>query len=208
MRYTLLLLVLSYSPLSAQRDTLFGDLTADGQPEMVILERFATAHHGSEEDVDTLASTTVYRLTNGTWRPWAAATGALLHAYDEAGMERLYVSIERGALVLTHYHPGASTNWQTTRRFRWQNNQLELIGLTHGFFDRCSATSSFDYNLSSGRYHFTEETQECDDNWEDVNHQVATNIKGRFKQARAITLQNSDHLVVRVKIPGYGEISF
>lgn len=147
--------------LSAQRDTIYGDLTADGVPEMLVLVHYTPPVEDTLNGTTTLATATLYRRINGEWDHWPAARGFLMHAYEEAGMERFYPRIERGALVLVHGHTGY-TNWETTRRFRYQRNRFELIGYTFSLSERCARQELFDYNLSTGRYTYDEKEWNCD----------------------------------------------
>ena len=120
----LILLLAFYGPiLFAQTDTIYGDLTADGIPEMLVTIVHSEPLSHTLEGVKVLETATVYRRDEqGQWHPWSAATGLLMHAYDEVGMDRFYPTIKSGALVLTHGRVGRM-NWYTTHRFRWQNLQ-------------------------------------------------------------------------------------
>ncbi|MEM6771232.1 MAG: hypothetical protein AAF597_11665, partial [Bacteroidota bacterium] len=106
----------------AQRDTIYGDLTRDGLPEMLVTVSYDTIVSDTSELYGLLESAFVYRHIDGQWQLWEAAAGYLMHAYDEAGMARFYPQIERGALVLTH-GKGGVISWDTTHRFRWQNGR-------------------------------------------------------------------------------------
>lgn len=160
----LLLLLLTTASLSAQQDTIYGDLNADGLPEMLVTVRHPEPLLDTLDGTETLETATVYRKQEGHWQPWPAAAGFLMNAYEEAGMSQFYPSIQRGTLVLVHGKPGY-INWETTHRFRWQNGRFELIGYTRSFFERCAGDEVFDYNLSTGRYTYETKTWECDEDW-------------------------------------------
>lgn len=193
-RYLLYLTLLTTTSLYAQQDTLYGDLTNDGLPEMLVTVRHPEPIIDTLNGTEILETATVYRKLAGNWRPWPAATGFLMHAYNEAGMARFYPRIERGALVLVHGKSG-HINWVTTHRFRFQNGRFELIGYTQSRFDRCEGSELFDYNLSTGRYTYTESTWECDDDWNLDDGQTTTNSKeGKMPPERVFLLSEGGYL--------------
>lgn len=190
--YATLLLLPAFA-LSGQADTLYGDLTADGLPEMLVTVRHRESIIDTLEGYEILKTATVCRNINGVWEPWPAARGFLMHAYEEAGMARFYASIQRGALVLIHGKSGY-LSWETTHRFRWQNDQFELIGYTYSQLERCERSELFDYNLSTGKWMSKIAYWTCGDNWEPLNKTNAEERRGERNPGRAYTLSEGGYL--------------
>lgn len=200
-RYLLFCLLLSFGALSAQSDTIYGDLDKDGLPEMLVTVNHDTFVSDTSDLYDTLESAFVYRKIRGAWQRWEAASGYLMHAYEEAGMANFYPTIERGALVLTHSKPGV-LNWDTTHRFRWQNGQFELIGFTHRFYDYCTGSESFDYNLSTGDYRIEYVDHSCNDAMEQGDFKTLIDYRGNYRPPAPYVLQDSDIWEVMVDKKG------
>ena len=154
----MLLLVYVSDYCSAQADTLFGDLDADGTVEMVVVN----PNNVTGKNADTLLIVKAYRKENGRWNEWVNCKGPALVSTEEVGMERLYVNVELGALVVGHSHVGYNYV-DYTHRFRWQNNRFELIGATVIQGERFWKSETFDYNLSTGKYVYREKFYSDDD---------------------------------------------
>lgn len=191
LRFLIPCLLLATSALSAQQDTIYGDLNADGLPEMLVTVRHPEPVMDTLEEPPPLETATVYRKINNKWKAWPAAEGFLMHAYEEAGMSRFYPRIERGALVLVHGKSGY-INWEITHRFRWQNGRFELIGYTRSFFERCAGDEVFDYNLSTGRYTYETKTWECDEDWDPKDPDAIDYQHGSLPPKRVYTLQDQE----------------
>lgn len=196
---TLLLLLLG--ALSAQRDTIYGDLTEDEVPEMLVTVRHDTAVFDSSHMVAVLASAYVCRRINGSWQPWEEARGYLLHAYEEVGMTRFHPSIERGTLVLKHSNYG-TVSIETTHRFRWQNEQFELIGYTNTLWERCERTRKFDYNLSTGVYRIEKAIFNCEQLKDGAAQEQTVAYRGRHRRKNPYLLLQSDYLNITVDAKG------
>lgn len=164
-RLLTLLALLATTPLAAQADTLYGDLTADGVEEMLVVVRHPRPLPDAYGDSTVLSSAKVYRWAPGYWERWPAADGPVMHAYDEVDLARFYAYIEKGTLVLSHYKTGY-LNWETLRRYRFQHGRFELIGYTHTFTDPCRSNEHFDYNLSTGSWTYQEVEEQCDEEGE------------------------------------------
>lgn len=183
--------------------TVYGDLDLDSINEMVVRYVFAEPVT-IDVDPEVLAQAVVYRREGGQWREWPAARGPILYAYDEVGLSRMYVRIERGVFVIEHYKSGYFS-LAHTRRFRWQNERFELIGATVSNHGRCEYANVLDYNLSTGRFTYKENETSCDDDQEDQN---VFSYAGRSKSPAPLLLTDFDHYTHFLKIPERGEQYF
>jgi len=185
--------------LSAQQDTIIGDLDGDGLPEMAVLH-----HYSSQED--TLAELIVYR--KGVKGIWKAARGPALYAWNEAGFSSLGVSIERRALVVVHFSDGY-VNIEYIHRFRWQNDRFELIGTTYSQ-NGCTGGERFDYNLSTGDFEVEEWYDRCetenpdDESEEELPLKPYFSSKGRVLERQLITLDTFEPGAGVAKLPALG----
>lgn len=71
------------------------------------------------------------------------------------------VSIENGTIVVRHFG-GSREKWHYVHRFRWQNNDFQLIGATVEVNDPCTENTQLDYNLSTGMADYATTPQDCE----------------------------------------------
>lgn len=159
-----------------------------------------------EEGLNTLAELVVYRLEEGTWRTWPAASGPMMHAWPEHGFSRFSAAIERGALVLQHYS-GGYTNVGFMHRFRWQNDRFELIGATSSVYERCDGGRELDYNLSTGKYIYREYTTDCKSDLEDP-HATVKSVTGRAIRKTPLLLKSFGEWENKVVMPDGNSMAF
>ena len=138
-----------------------GDLTKNGIDEQVfVVEPLVEEAEYMEAPPRRVQ---VYRLAEGEWQLWQEIPGGVLSA-DEGGMfgdPFQEVTIKRGALVIEHYG-GSRIRWHYTHRFRWQNEQWQLIGATIVYGAPCDYWHTYDYNLSTDKVVAKWEVEDCD----------------------------------------------
>lgn len=132
----------------------YGDLDKDKLPEkVVVVDSGVTglSDMGSGRDI------LIYKMNQDeTWYLWHASRGAVLDDNSGGMMGDAFesISIERGAIVITHFG-GSRFKWNLIHRYRFQDNNWYVIGATvyHGAL--CDKYMSFDYNLVTGKavYH-------------------------------------------------------
>jgi len=71
------------------------------------------------------------------------------------------VSIENGTIVVRHFG-GSREKWRYVHRFRWQNDDFQLIGVTVESDDPCTELTTLDYNLSTGSADYSTTPQDCE----------------------------------------------
>lgn len=180
-------------------DTVYGDLDADMVYEMIVHYEFADPVI-LEGDPEVLAQVVVYRWEREQWEEWPAARGAILYAFDEVGFAQISVYEERGALVVNHTGTGSFSNVYT-RRFRWQNERFELIGVTMTEYERCEYEQTLDYNLSTGNFTFKDVWISCAGNETKLR---TTTRQGRAQRYAPLLLSEFENNTHSVEVRGVG----
>ena len=139
-----------------------GDLNQDGLNEQVFVVEPQTMDQ--ETDAAPPRRVLVYhQVAEDAWLLWQDIPGGVLSS-DAGGMlgdPFQEVKVERGALVIDHFG-GSRIRWHYTHRFRWQNEQWQLIGATIVYGAPCDYWHSCDYNLPTDKVVAKWETENCD----------------------------------------------
>ena len=129
-----------------------GDLDKDGIDEKVVV-----LNNGIISDFGEERTILIFKADNGAWKMWERSTGAIMPSESGGTMGEPFnsIKVERGALVIKHFG-GSSSKWELTHRFRYQNDDWELIGATtiNSYF---TELETFDYNLASGNVIYKKE---------------------------------------------------
>ncbi|GAB5551670.1 MAG: hypothetical protein Sapg2KO_12610 [Saprospiraceae bacterium] len=136
-----------------------GDLDKDRQAEKVVIYDTPI-----ETEMGTERAIHIFRKGPENWMLWHKTTGGILSS-GHGGMfgDPLNdVRIERGCIVLEHFG-GSRQKWAYLHRYRFQNEDWELIGTTVGFGVPCESWETFDYNLSTGNLDYKLEQEKCGD---------------------------------------------
>ena len=166
------------------------DLNKDGKQDMVLVLRDMqedTAQPGSDARVNSRLVVVLFKTANG-WQ-LAAKSGEIVLCRDCGGVfGEPFVSIKvvNGVITIDHYG-GSAEKWAFTRKFRYQNNDLYLIGATDAAFfgntfcDNLNAIAytSTDINLITGDREIKEITKDC----KKVNKKDRITIKPLVKMA-------------------------
>ncbi|MFT6134405.1 MAG: hypothetical protein ACJAZM_000894 [Cyclobacteriaceae bacterium] len=128
-----------------------GDLDKDGIEEKVIVYHTATETDPFSYTEGQARELQVFKKENNEWQLWYSTRGAVMAASSGGKFPDVFSSmkIERGCIVLVH--SWGSAEWTNNlQRYRYQNNQWELIGLTesNNFRDR---SIELDFNASTGQ---------------------------------------------------------
>lgn len=201
----LLLLTLHPRPrLIGQTDTLYADLDRSAGNEMILLTDLSR-----QADFDVYADTTawieVFRWRENRWVPWEIARGPAMVNQEN----RLSVSVQRGALVITHANNGYNY-YELTYRYRYQRGRMQLIGLTRLIGEKFGLATTLDYNLSTGAYTYDEKSF-ADLNSEDeenANSTLLFHYSGRNRPPLRFYLDDERLPSGSLTVEGRGEISF
>lgn len=149
----ILFLIFTTSSLIAQKDNFTtqikkvkGDLNKDTLDDLVVVTQ------------DTINEKAPYKLEvffaqpNGTYKLIVSTTKAIDPQYPEGkngyynGQSFYTISIEKGALIISN----ELIRGNFEHKFRYQNNNLKLIGFSEVYSDGQGTMSTVDFNLSTG----------------------------------------------------------
>ncbi|OXM83312.1 hypothetical protein [Paenibacillus rigui] len=127
-----------------------GDLNKDGIPDVAaVIEKTETTGGDSPRSLMITFGT-----GNGNYTLSIIADHVVLRAHDGGphGDPFEDILIDRGSVVLSDFG-GSRWKWSDKYRFRFQNNDWYLIGLTQTSYDGATAaTDEDDYNLLTGDF--------------------------------------------------------
>ena len=135
-----------------------GDLDKDGQDEKaVVYDTGRQTDYGSEREIQ------IFKKKDTGWELWHKSVGPVMGSEQGGVMGDPFegLSIENGSLVLSHFG-GSREKWHYTHRFRFQNNDWQLIGATVNNGAPCDYFEDFDYNLSTGKIDYKKTTEDCE----------------------------------------------
>ncbi|WP_010180029.1 hypothetical protein [Aquimarina agarilytica] len=135
-----------------------GDLTNDGIPEKInVYDTQKETDFGTERLIHIL------KKNDTKWVLWKKSIGPILPS-AHGGMQGdpfEGISIERNCIVI-HHSGGSHQKWSYTHRYRYQNNEWQLIGATTHFGAACDYFETYDYNLSTGNINYRKEIENCE----------------------------------------------
>lgn len=159
-----------------------GDLDNDGINEKVIV--FETS---DSTDFGYIREIQILKKSNTEWLEWKESRNAVLKSQDGGMMEDPYGDIEiKNGILIINQNGGSSWKWGYTDKYRFQNNEFELIEYTSNYGKLCEYWANFDFNLSTGKIIYKKEFEDCDKNQEVYKTEKETFYKKGFK----INLEN------------------
>jgi len=174
-----------------------GDLDGDGIDEKVIIyETKESTEYGNVREIY------IYKKVNRNWSKWHSSDNAILRDGDGGMMGDPFQDIEivDGILNISFFG-GSSWKWSYTDKYRFQNNQFELIGYTSHYFKLCEYWESDDFNLSTGKIISSKEYEKCENGDQEVfKKENETFFVNRIK----INLQNRNTKEIKITTPKYG----
>ncbi len=144
-----------------------GDLDKDGIAEKVLVYNTSRS-----TDLGTEREIHVFKKEQKDWTLWHVSQGAVLSSESGGVMGDPFrqVSIENGCIVL-YQSGGSRSKWAYTHRFRFQEENWQLIGATVASGTPCLDWETHDYNLSTGKITYKKEKEHCKN-----GEKVSTNI--------------------------------
>ncbi len=142
--------------------TLVDDATGDLDKDQ-IAEKVLVVNTDEQGDMGTERALLVFKNKGTDWHLMHRARGPVLPSEHGGMMGDPFESvvIERGAIVLKHFG-GSRSKWHNTHRFRFQQDNWELIGTTLVQELPCEEKETFDYNLASGQVIYSHVQQSCE----------------------------------------------
>ena len=138
-----------------------GNIIDDSTSEKVVI--YEKPHLLDNEPEHCLA---IFYQKSGSWELKEQFFN-LIQSYQFGGESA--VEIDRKCIVISN----AGANWEKTYRYRFQNNDFYLIGVTISN-GKCDEYSTFDYNLNTGKVEYNHNFEDCS---EEENLKTPKNIK-------------------------------
>lgn len=179
---------------------IYGDLDRDGIDEKVVVRELKDIL-----DDGKLRELIIYKTNQNNWNVMASSKKAILGSESGGMMGDAFssreISIKNGILTIGH-DGGSSWKWYTIHKYRFQNQNLELIGYETSFGKKCEYWQEFDYNLSTGKIVYTKTTEICDD---DGIQKGSRKVKETFykKLQKLPTLMTINIMEIKIITPKY-----
>lgn len=131
----------------------------EGDERVIVYDTPREAEMGTEREIR------IYKQAyDGFWSLIHKSTRAVLSSTHGGMMGDPFeeLRIERRCIVIEQFG-GSREKWNYTHRYRYQNQQWELIGASIRYGAPCDYWDEFDYNLSTGNIHVKKQVEDCDD---------------------------------------------
>jgi len=172
-----------------------GDLDKDGINEKVVVyNTLDSTVSGTVREIQILKS------SNGIWIEWKKSRSAVLKSEEGGTMGDPFeeVEIRDGILIISH-SGGTSWRWGYTDKYRFQNNEFELIGHRNVFGKVCEYWVSLDFNISTGRIEYKKEFEDCDKEQKIYKTEHET----FYKKGVEINLSSRNLKEIKIESPKY-----
>lgn len=178
-------------------DEKTGDLDKDGIDEKVIV--YET---NEKTDFGNVREIQILKNKSGKWVEWKKSKNAVLKNEEGGMMGDPFqgIDIENGILKI-HFFGGSSWKWSFSDKYRFQNNQFELIGYTSTYFKLCEYWETDDFNLSTGKMISKKEYEKCENGEQEIYKRENETF---YKKGINITLENRQGKEIKILTPKYG----
>lgn len=178
-----------------------GDLNKDGINEKVVVYNMAEEKE-QEGDTGVAREVIIYKKEKNNWIIWHRSKDAVGGSKDGGMMGDPFENIEikNGVLIITQ-SGGSSWKWRNIDKYRFQNNNFELIGNKSFFGKPCEYFVDFDYNIVTGRFTFKKEYENCENENEIIYKKENETFNYKLKQK--IIFSNRKGTEVKVITPKY-----
>jgi len=178
-----------------------GDLDKDGIPEKVIVYNTTdTTTYGIVRELQIL------KKKANQWIIWKKSRNAVLKS-EEGGMMRDPfdgVEIKNGLLIL-NFSGGSMRKWKYKDKYRYQNNEFELVRHTSTNLSLCAYKTDFDFNLSTGKIKYKKEYETCDNKWHEIYKRENETF---YKKGIKINLNNRHLKEIKIISPKFGYVLY
>ncbi|MDO6435932.1 hypothetical protein Q4534_00880 [Cyclobacterium sp. 1_MG-2023] len=170
-----------------------GDLDKDQVCEKVLVfETSEPSEYGNIREIQVL------KYSNGKWVVWRKSRQAILRSQEGGIMGDPFeeITIEKGILIIS-FSGGSSWKWAFKDKYRFQNNEFQLIGHSSIFGKNCEYWTTFDFNLSTGKIDYNKTYEDCDNNQN--NHKKEAEVF--YHKNLKINLSNRNLLETKIITP-------
>lgn len=177
---------------------IFGDLNKDSIDEKVVVYNVSD----TEDDVEGVdREVIIFKKEKGDWVIWHRSKTAVGNSKDGGMMGDPFEDIEiKNGILLISQSGGSSWKWGYTDKYRFQNNNFELIGYVSNAGKVCEYWQDVDYNISTGKIIIKKEYEDCDKAQEIYKRE---NEEFVYKLKNIITFENRDSEEIKIVSPKY-----
>lgn len=176
-------------------------MTNDNKEEKIIIKELK-----EEGEYGKTRLLEIYKKNKNNWVIIASSKSAILSSEDGGMMgdpfDKENISVEKGIITIIH-KGGSSWKWDTTHKYRFQNNKFELIGYETSNGKPCNYWEHISYNLSTGKAIYKRENEICEDY--ESEYQKESNKKEIFffKLKKLPTIENINTVDYKITSPKY-----
>jgi len=180
---------------------VYGDLDKDGIQEKVVVYNMSD----KEDEINGIdREVVIFKKDKGNWKIWERSTSAVGNSQDGGMMGDPFEDIEiKNGILLISQSGGSSWKWGHTDKYRYQNNNFELIGYTSNFGKLCEYWVSVDFNVMTGKINVSKEYEKCDEDDESQTVYKKENENFTYKLKNKLTLKNRKKEEVKIITPKY-----
>lgn len=192
---------------SFAQETILKEIKADLDHD-TIEEKLLVTELSEEGEYGKIRQFDIYKLENQNWKKICTSKTAILGSEGGGMMGDPFfdkeISVKNGIIIIKH-NGGSSWKWDTTHKYRFQNNRFELIGYSTSYGKLCEYWSEFDYNLSNGKIHYKKEYESCDEKSGDQIISKTEEESFRKKLKILPTLETINTYEITITSPKYKE---
>ncbi len=136
-----------------------GDLDNDGiEEKVVVYNTDRSSKNGIEREIH------FFKKEGSSWKLWKKSNEGILESQMGGVSGDPFRNVVIDNQILKVFHSGGSrSKWETENKYRFQNQNFELIGYTQLVETPCSNKLLIDYNLSTGNAVLQKTLLECND---------------------------------------------
>ena len=177
---------------------IYGDLNKDSVDEKVVVYNVSDTE---DEDEGIDREIVIFKKEDKNWKIWHRSKTAIGNSKDGGMMGDPFEDIEiKNGILLISQSGGSSWKWRHIDKYRFQNNDFELIGYVSNAGKACEYWEDVDYNISIGKIIIKKEYEDCDKAQEIYKKE---NEEFIYKLKNKITLENRDKDEIKIVSPKY-----
>jgi len=173
-----------------------GDLDRDGIAEKVIVYNTTdTTNFGIVRELQIL------KKFENKWIIWKKSRNAVLKSGEGGMMREPFdgIEIKNGVLILS-FSGGSIQKWKYKDKYRYQNNEFELIGHTSTNLSLCAYRADYDFNLTTGKINYKKEYETCENKWHEIYKREGETF---YKKGIKINLNNRHSKEIEIVSPKF-----
>src|SRR5688500_16038747 len=172
-----------------------GDLDKDGISEKVMV------YNTTDSTEDGIGREIfILKKAGEQWNVWKRSTNAILRSSEGGMMGDPFQGIEiKNGLLIISLAGGSSWKWSHEDKYRFQNNEFELIGYTSNAGKPCEYWINLDFNISTGKMIYKKEYEDCEKDQAIYKKEEEVFYKKGIK----LNLGNRNKQEIRIVLPKY-----